>query len=408
MERKSQVVQESAVFPVASRVAQMSASKTMAVSNLAAQLRRSGADVIDLGAGEPDFPTPENICHAATAAMENGQTKYTPAAGTIALKQAILDRFAADFGASYELNQVIGSAGAKQVIFNAVASLINPGDDVLVPKPYWVTFPEVVTFAGGRSVWVETESDNFRLTAETVERAITPRAKLLIVNSPSNPSGLVIPPDEFERIISVAVRHGLYVISDECYSQFVYDPIKPHSAAPTAGRVAQTRARRGIAFQNLRDDRLALRYALGPREWVEAMTTLQSHSTSNPTSVSQAAAIEALTGSQNSVAEMLAAYRERRDWLIPALNTLPGITCTTPDGAFYAFPSVKGALGSGDIMTSEQMATYLLEESHVAVTPGDAFGAPGYLRLSYATSLDLLQKSSRAHAHRADALFGII
>ncbi|MEJ7616511.1 MAG: aminotransferase class I/II-fold pyridoxal phosphate-dependent enzyme [Pyrinomonadaceae bacterium] len=217
-------------FPVSSRVAQMSASKTMAVSTLAAQLKRSGADVIDLGAGEPDFPTPENIRHAAYAAMEAGQTKYTPAAGTVALKAAILDRFAADFGAAYEPNQVISSAGAKQVVFNAVASLINAGDEVLVPKPYWVTFPEVVTFAGGHSVWVETEAENFRLTAEAVERAITPRSKLLIVNSPSNPSGLVIAPDEFERIVAVAVKHGLYVISDECYNRFVYDPIKPHSA----------------------------------------------------------------------------------------------------------------------------------------------------------------------------------
>jgi aspartate aminotransferase len=380
-------------FPVATRVAQMSASKTLAVSALAAQLKRSGADVIDLGAGEPDFPTPENIRRAAYQAIEDGHTKYTPAAGTIPLKKAIIDRFAADFGTTYEQNQVLSAAGAKQVIFNAVSALIDPGDDVLVPKPYWVTFPEVVTFAGGRSIWVETEADGFRLTAESVERALTPRSKLIIINSPSNPSGLVVPPDEFERIVALAVKRGLYVISDECYSRFVYDPVKPHSAVQLPEELRKRVLVAGSLSKTYAMTGWRLGYALGPREWIEAMTTLQSHSTSNPTSISQDAAIEALTGPQDSVAEMLAAYRQRRDWLIPALNALPGITCTMPDGAFYAFPSVKGALGSGHIMTSEEMATYLLEEAHIATTPGDAFGAPGYLRLSYATSLDLLQKA---------------
>ena len=380
-------------FPAAARVAGMSMSKTMAVSALAEQLRRKGADVLDLGAGEPDFPTPENVRRAAYAAMEGGHTKYTPAAGTLRLKRAVCDRFAADFGASYEPAEVIAGAGAKQVIFNAVATLIEPGDEVLVPKPYWVTFPEAVTFAGGQSVWVETEREGFRLTAAAVERAITPRTKLLIVNSPSNPSGLVVAPEEFERIASVAARRGVWVISDECYSQFVYEPARPFSAAQlpedlrrhvlVAGSLSKTYAMTGWRIG----------YALGPREWVAAMTCVQSHSTSNPTSVSQEAAVEALTGPQDSVAEMLAAYRERRDWLIPALNELPGVTCSMPDGAFYAFPCVKGALGQNYIQTSEELTTFLLEEAHVALTPGDAFGAPGYLRLSYATSLDVLRRA---------------
>lgn len=398
MERKvspgaQQAPPQGAKIPLAPRVAQMSASKTMAVSALAAQLKRNGADVIDLGAGEPDFPTPEHIRRAAYRAMEEGQTKYTPAAGTVGLKQAIVERFSQDFGAKYEPNQVISGAGAKQVIFNAVASLVDDGDDVLIAKPYWVTFPEVVTFAGGRSIWIETEAEGFRLTAETVERALTPRSKLLIINSPSNPSGLVIPPDEFERIVALAVGRGLYVISDECYCQFVYDPARPFSAVQLPARLRERVLVAGSLSKTYAMTGWRLGYGLGPRDWVEAMTTLQSHSTSNPTSIAQAAAIEALTSSQESVAEMLAAYRERRDWLIPALNSLPGISCTTPDGAFYAFPSVKGALGSGHILTSEEMTTYLLEEAHVAVTPGDAFGAPSYLRLSYATSLDLLQKA---------------
>jgi aspartate aminotransferase len=373
-------------FPLAGRVAGMSMSKTMAVSALADQLRRAGADVIDLGAGEPDFPTPENIRRAAAEAIETGHTKYTAAAGTPNLKQAICERFAADFGVQYEPAEVLAAAGAKQVIFNAIATLIEPGDDVLVAKPYWVTFPEAVTFAGGRTVWVETEEQGFRLTVGAVERSLTPRSKILLINSPSNPSGLVVSPDEFEKIVALAVSRGLWVISDECYCQFVYDPVQPFSATQlpealrrrvlVAGSLSKTYAMTGWRIG----------YALGPREWIKAMTCVQSHSTSNPTSISQQAAIEALTGPQESVAQMLQAYNERRDWLIPALNDLPGVTCATPQGAFYAFPSVKG---TG--VTSEELTTRLLEEAHVAVTPGDAFGAPGYLRLSYATSLEKLQ-----------------
>jgi aspartate aminotransferase len=381
------------IFPVTRRVAGMSASKTMAVSALAEKMRRAGADVIDLGAGEPDFPTPENIRRAAYNAMESGHTKYTPAAGTLRLKQAICERFSTDFGAAYEPDQVLAGAGAKQVIFNAIATLIEAGDDVLVPKPYWVTFPEAVIFAGGRAVWIETEDQGFRLTAEAVERALTPRAKLLILNSPSNPSGLVVPPDEFEKIVALAVRRGLWVISDECYCHFVYEPVRPSSASQLpedlrgrvliAGSLSKTYAMTGWRIG----------YALGPRDWIKAMTCVQSHSTSNPTSISQEAAIEALMGPQDSVAQMLKAYQSRRDWLIPALNSLPGVTCTMPDGAFYAFPCVKNVIGEASEITSERLTTRLLEEAHVAVTPGDAFGAPGYLRLSYATSLEKLQSA---------------
>jgi aspartate aminotransferase len=379
-------------FHVASRVAAMTPSKTMAVAALAEQLRRDGADIIDLGAGEPDFPTPYNVRQAARRAMDEGHTKYTPAAGTMALKQAICERFAADFGATYDPSQVIAGAGAKQVIFNAIASLIEPGDEVLVPKPYWVTFPEAVKFAGGRPVWIETEREGFRLTAATVAKAITPRTRLLIINSPSNPSGLAIPPAEFERIVALAVERELWVISDECYCQLVYPPAYPQSAALLPETLRRRVLIAGSLSKTYAMTGWRLGYGLGASAWVAAMTCLQSHSTSNPTSISQEAAIEALVGSQQAVAHMCQAYRERRDWLIPGLAALPGITCSVPDGAFYAFPCVKGALRE-EFKTSEDMATYMLREAHVACTPGEAFGAPGYLRMSYANSLENLQRA---------------
>ena len=378
-------------FPVSERVAAMKASSTLAAMQAAEAMRAEGLDVVDLGAGEPDFDTPQNIKDAALAAMTAGQTKYTPTAGTRQLQRAIIEMYARDFGAAYERNEVMATSGGKQAIFNAAVTLINPGDDVLIPKPYWVTFPEIVTFAGGRSVFIETEENGFVLTADMVRAAITPRTKLIILNSPSNPSGRVIPPAEFERIMEVVSEHGIYVISDECYLRFVYAPARVFSAASLR---PELRARLCIAGSFSKTYAMTgwrIGYALANADWTRAMLKVQGHSTSNATSISQAAAIEALTGPQQSVATMLAEYTRRREWLLNALNEIEGLKCFQPEGAFYAFPDVRGCL-KGRRQTSEDFANELLEKEQTVVTDGAGFGAEGFIRISYATSLDRLRE----------------
>ena len=378
-------------FPVSERVAAMKASSTLAAMQAAEAMRAEGLDVVDLGAGEPDFDTPQNIKDAALAAMTAGQTKYTPTAGTRQLQRAIVEMYARDFGAAYERNEVMATSGGKQAIFNAAVTLINPGDDVLIPKPYWVTFPEIVTFAGGISVFIETEENGFVLTADMVRAAITPRTKLIILNSPSNPSGRVIPPAEFERIMEVVSEHRIYVISDECYLRFVYAPARVFSAASLR---PELRARLCIAGSFSKTYAMTgwrIGYALANADWTRAMLKVQGHSTSNTTSISQAAAIEALTGPQQSVATMLAEYTRRREWLLNALNEIEGLKCFQPEGAFYAFPDVRGCL-KGRLKTSEDFANELLEKEQTVVTDGAGFGAEGFIRISYATSLDRLQE----------------
>src|SRR5438445_5366579 len=292
----------------------------MAAMQTAAALRAAGVDVIDLGPGEPDFDTPQNIKDAASAAIRAGQTKYTPTAGTRKLQQAIIDFYQREFGASYEAREVMATAGGKQAIFNAVVSLINPGDEVLIPKPYWVTFPEIVTFARGQSIFIETEENDFGLTAEMVRAAITPRTRLIILNSPSNPSGRVIPPAEFERIMEVVTEHDLYAISDECYLRFVYAPAKIFSAAALKPELRRHLCIAGSFSKTYAMTGWRIGYALANGEWNRAMLKVQGHSTSNPTSISQAAAAEALNGSQDSVATMLAEYSRRRERLLSALD----------------------------------------------------------------------------------------
>lgn len=378
-------------FPVSENVARMQSSATMAAMQAAESLRASGANVCDFGAGEPDFDTPENIKQAAAEAMRAGRTKYTAAGGVREIQRAIIDFYSRDFGTEYQPNEVMVTAGGKQAIFNAVVTLINPGDEVLIPKPYWVTFPEVVVFAGGTPVFIETEATDFLLTAQQVEDSITPKTKLLILNSPSNPSGRVLPPADFRRVMEVAAERGIYVVSDECYLRFVYPPGEVFSAASLP---AELRARLCIAGSFSKTYAMTgwrVGYALAPSEWTKAMLKVQGHSTSNANSIAQWAAIAALTGPQDSVATMLAEYTSRRAWLLEALKEIPGMKCAEPEGAFYAFPDVRGCLKDG-LKTSGDFAQRLLEEQHVVVTDGAGFGTEGFVRISYATSMEQIQE----------------
>jgi aspartate aminotransferase len=380
----------SSSFSVSENVARMKTSATLAAMQAADAMRAAGVDVVDLGAGEPDFDTPQNIKDAAAEAMRAGKTKYTPTAGTRELQRAIIEMYARDFGANYERNEVMATSGGKQAIFNAVVSLINPDDEVLIPKPFWVTFPEIVTFARGRSVFIETEDNGFVLTAEMVRRAITPRTKAIILNSPSNPSGRVIPPSEFKSIMEVIAEHDLFAVSDECYLRFVYPPATVFSAASLPPELRKRLCIAGSFSKTYAMTGWRIGYSLANADWTRAMLKVQSHSTSNATSISQAAAIEALNGPQESVATMLAEYTRRREWLLNALNEIPGLRCPQPEGAFYAFPDVRGCLKDGE--TSDDFANQLLEQEQTVVTDGAGFGAEGFIRISYATSLDRLQE----------------
>lgn len=378
-------------FQVSDNVASMKASSTLAAMQAADALRAAGVDVVDLGPGEPDFDTPQNIKDAAAAAMRAGKTKYTPAAGTRELQQAIIGFYNREFHANFERNEVMATSGGKQAIFNAAVSLLNPGDEVLIPKPFWVSFPEIVTFARAKPVFIDTEGNGCVLTADMVRRAITARTKLIILNSPCNPTGRVIPPGEFLQIIEIIAERDLYAISDECYLRFVYKPAAVFSAASLRPELRRHLCIAGSFSKTYAMTGWRVGYALANADWTRAMLKVQSHSTSNVTSISQAAAVEALNGPQESVATMLAEYTRRREWLLPALNEVPGLRCAQPEGAFYAFPDVRGCL-SGKLKSSADFVDELLEKEKTVVTDGAGFGAEGFMRISYATSLERLQE----------------
>jgi aspartate aminotransferase len=386
-----------AVNGIAERISFISVSSTMKVAADAENLRARGVDVVDLGAGEPDFPTPANIKQAAILALERNFTKYTAVAGTLELKTAICEAHARDFGTAYAPEECIVTVGGKHVVFQLTQALIGPGDEVVIPAPYWVTYKDVVNYAGGRCVFVDTGEDNgFALTAAMVEPHLNRRAKMIIVNSPSNPSGAVVDRGEFEKIVRLASERGIYLMTDECYCHFLYDSA-PFSAASlpgakenvlVAGSLSKTYAMTGWRIG----------FGLAPKAIVTAMTKLQSHSTSNPASIAQKAAVEALSGPQDSVAIMLQEYRRRRDFVVQRLRTIPGVSCSEPRGAFYVYPNVGVALGKNGMQNTMQLAGKLLEDAHVAAVPGEAFGTDRHIRISYAASMpDLERGLDRIH-----------
>jgi aspartate aminotransferase len=375
---------------ISERISLISVSSTMKVAADAERLRTQGVDVVDFGAGEPDFPTPDNIKRAAIRALEQNFTKYTNAGGTLELKQAVCEKHAADFGTDYQPGECLIAVGGKHAIFNLTQALLNPGDEVVIPVPYWVTYKDVVNYAGGKCVFVDTdEEQGFALTADMIEPYLTDRTKMVFINSPSNPSGALVDREEFEKIYRLTAARGIFLLTDECYCHFLYDS-QPFSIASlkgakdnvlVAGSLSKTYSMTGWRIG----------FVLAPARVIGAMVKLQSHSTSNPTSIAQKAAVEALRGPQDSVDTMLAQYAKRRDFVVARLRAIPGVRCAEPRGAFYAYPNIGVAFGNG-ISSSVQFAEKLLEKAGVAVVPGEAFGTDRHVRISYATSMHELER----------------
>ncbi len=380
-------------FPVSENVARMKTSSTFKAMQAAANLREQGYDVIDLTVGEPDFPTPQFIKDLAIEGLEKGYTKYTAAAGMKPFVESVAHFYDAQFGASVLPSQVAASCGGKQGLFNAVCTLVNQGDDVLIPKPYWVTFPEIVNFTGAKNVFIETEETDFVLSADQVKAAISDKTKLLIVNSPSNPSGRVIPASEMIKIIEVCAERNVYVLTDECYLFFVYPPMEVFTSAVLPEELRKFVCVAGSFSKTYAMTGWRIGYTIANEEWTKEMIKLQSHSATHPTSFVQyacARAMERREESMNAVQSMLDEYKKRRDYFVPELNKINGLKCEMPEGAFYAFLDVRDLYGE-KFAKSEDVADFLLNEAQVVTTDGAAFGAEGFLRLSYATSMKNLQ-----------------
>lgn len=378
-------------FRLTEKIGRISASQTMAVAEAATRLREKGLDVIDFGPGEPDFPTPENIKQAGIRAIEENFSKYTAASGIKELKQAIIDKHARDLGSAYDLGEVLVNVGGKHSIFSIFSALVDHGDEVIIPVPFWVSFADITRYVGATPVFVDTfEEDGFQLTADMVETAITGQTRLLIVNSPNNPSGAVLDDGEFIRIAKLCKDRGVILVSDECYAYFLYDDRKPFSIASQAN-LRDTIVIAGSLSKTYAMTGWRIGYVLGDQSLIKGIGKLQSHSTSNPTSIAQKAAVEALEGPQESVAGMLAEYAKRRCYVVDRLNSISGVTCPEPRGAFYAYPNVSASFNSA-IRDVVEWSVQLLEKHQVAVVPGAAFGTTEHVRISYAASMDNLEK----------------
>jgi aspartate aminotransferase len=378
---------------IAKRARSIKPSPTLAMAAKAKAMKAQGIDVVDFGVGEPDFDTPENVKQAGIKAIQSGFTKYTPASGTDELKDAVIEKFKTDNGLSYERSQVLISCGAKHSLYNIAEAIFDPGDEVIIPSPYWVSYPDQVLLNDASPVVVETtEQEGFRISAAKLEKAVTARTKAIILNSPSNPTGLAYDRKTLEEIAAVAARHRIYVISDEIYEKLVYDGFKHSSIASLGSEIKDlTIVVNGVSKSHAMTG-WRIGYAAGPKDVITAMANIQSQSTSNPTSISQKAALEALRGPQDFLPKMNAEFDKRRRYMVERLNTMHGVTCLMPVGAFYAFPNVSKlygrSAGSRVIRNSNDMAAYLLEDAKVALVSGDSFGTDAYIRLSYATSMD--------------------
>jgi len=373
------------------RINRIEVSATMAITAEALKMKAAGISLADFGAGEPHFATPQHIKAAAIDAIEKNFTKYTAVAGIPEVRKAIVDRHAADFGTNYAADECVFTAGGKLAIFNAAEVLIEHGDEVIVPVPFWVSYKDIVEFAGGTPVLVETrEEDNFRVTVERIEGAITDRTKAIILNTPSNPSGAVMSAEDLYAIVRLAHRKDIYVLLDECYVYLTFAGEIVSGASCTEckehiivlGSLSKTYAMTGWRAG----------FALGPKPIISAMSKLQSQSTSNTSSIVQRASVAALTGSQECVSEMRAGYLELRDRVLAGFKTIPGLTCTVPQGAFYVYPNISAFIGKGGVKSAADLAAKLLTEAHVVVVPGEPFGTSDHIRLSYAVSADVVDE----------------
>ena len=383
------------------RIGRIEVSATMAITAEALRLKATGIDLADFGAGEPHFETPRHIKDAAIAAINEGHTRYTAVAGTPEVRKAVIARHKADFGTDYALDECVFTTGEKLALFNAVQVLVEHGDEVIVPVPYWVSFKDIIQYAGGVAVFVETkEAEDFRLTAAMIEASMTPKTKAIILNTPSNPSGNVLSAEDVYAIVRLAHERGVYVLLDECYTYLCFD-----SEPVSGGSVLE--AKEHVVVMGSLSKTYAMTgwragFALGPKAIISAMAKLQSQSTSSTASMVQKASVAALAGSQECVAEMKAEYILLRDRMLAGFATIPGITCTKPQGAFYVYPNVSAFFGKGGVTSAADVAARLLSEAHVVCVPGEAFGTNDHIRLSYATSGDVIDKG----IERMKAWFG--
>jgi len=381
----------------ADRIGRIEVSATMAVAAEAAKLRAGGANLVDFGAGEPHFATPQHIKDAAIAAIDANFTRYTVVPGIPDVRKAIVERHAADIGSDYAIDEAIFTTGGKLALFNTIQVLVDHGDEVILPVPYWVSFKDIIQYAGGKVIFLETsEAENFRITADAIEAAITPKTKAIILNSPSNPAGSVVSAEDLERIVHLAHDRGIYLLLDECYVYLNYagNPVSGGSFTwakdhlVILGSLSKTYSMTGWRAG----------YALAAKPVVANLSKLQSQSTSNAASIVQKAAIAALAGSQECVSQFRTEFIELRDYMLSKLTEIPGVTCTKPEGAFYVYPNMSAFLGKGGIRTATELATRLLHEAHVVTVPGEAFGTAEHIRISYPVTKQNIDEGTRRMA----------